>query len=531
MKRALALFVGILALAPGAAFAQAQNSIFGCNQTSAYAMSVGSLTALGGNYVPVSDSATTLNTGYTVYKSCVLDPMVSAMAHAANYALSQAEIQQILTSRNGNPAFVSNYGQESFNAYDSAYNSAFPSVTSALTPGSQSVVATALARSYAQQTQSPYTSLTCPYSGTDFWATLSANVLYPSCSAYWDFEMAQNQLASNAAAAQYAWQTQLNWGNGFYPITDSYGNVVTPGILVGQVAGQAITSGQNELAAANAVGQMVPSLIAGISNQILSGAQGGLAGINTSIGGQPSYLARAQAQASSALGQAVTNVALVNLNSALSNAQQYSQIENSIANSLLQAVTQLRGTENTCWGLIQQNVCSSSATSTASGANTCTASNGSTLHIATSTYGFAQSVIDSQITPLANAYAQNIKSANQLVTVLNGLIVNVQNNNSSTVQQAALSTLDQINSQLPTSATIAQAGSEQTQVADLLTNSQTGLIPTTIALWAGNSSDGTAGAVPWNGSSSAGWCNASQSTPGGPATLQLWTTKWSSPTS
>jgi hypothetical protein len=498
--------------------------IFTCNQTGAYAMSVGSLNAVGGSFVPVSDSAVTLNTGYLVYKACVLDPTVSTMVHAATASYTNAELQAFTTGNNGNPLFPRNYGQDYSAVRDQSFNSSFTSVTNALTPAFQQQVSVALARSNAQQTQSPYTSLTCPYTGTDFWGVMSADVMYPSCNPYNAFVLAQNQLNTNAAAAQYAWQTQLNWGNGIYPVLDANGNVVTPGILVGQVAGQAVLSGQQQLQNATSIGQMVGAAFAGIGNRILSGTLGGLANYTST------YAPQVTQEASQQLGQQVTNVALAILGPALTIEQQYNNTQNAMANSLLQAINQLRGSEKTCWNLIIQNVCSASSTPSSSGGGTsCVSTTGSTLHIATST-AFSQQIITSQLQPLSTAVTQNLQNSNQALTAINTLIGEVQNTSSADIQRSAISQLDQIVAQglLHTQSDLTQANTQASTLSDSLTNAQTGLIPQTIHVWAGDdTTNNVSGAVPWDGSSSTAWCNASPSTPGGPATLQKWMQQWS----
>ena len=63
--------------APASTATRAQFSsdgITGCNQTSAAASSVGAFVA-SGTYVPVSDAAVELNTGYIVYLDCSLRPL------------------------------------------------------------------------------------------------------------------------------------------------------------------------------------------------------------------------------------------------------------------------------------------------------------------------------------------------------------------------------------------------------------------------------------------------------------------------
>jgi hypothetical protein len=52
--------------------AVSNDGILSCNQTAAYGQSVGAFSARASVYVPVSDSAVTLNTGYLVYVACQL---------------------------------------------------------------------------------------------------------------------------------------------------------------------------------------------------------------------------------------------------------------------------------------------------------------------------------------------------------------------------------------------------------------------------------------------------------------------------
>ena len=54
-----------------------RQGIFGCNQSGSYSMSVGTIAAKGGVYVPVNDASVTLNSGTIVYKECILRDVVN----------------------------------------------------------------------------------------------------------------------------------------------------------------------------------------------------------------------------------------------------------------------------------------------------------------------------------------------------------------------------------------------------------------------------------------------------------------------
>ncbi|HEY4488462.1 MAG TPA: hypothetical protein VJB97_03010, partial [Candidatus Paceibacterota bacterium] len=53
-------------------YAFQRDGVFGCSLNGSYSMSVGTMSAMGGAYVPVNDASVTLNTGYLVYKECIL---------------------------------------------------------------------------------------------------------------------------------------------------------------------------------------------------------------------------------------------------------------------------------------------------------------------------------------------------------------------------------------------------------------------------------------------------------------------------
>src|SRR4051812_17105738 len=70
-------------------YAFQKDGVFGCNLNGAYSMSVGALSATGGAYVPVNDAAVTLNTGYLVYKECVLRGIVVRQREGVTSALTK----------------------------------------------------------------------------------------------------------------------------------------------------------------------------------------------------------------------------------------------------------------------------------------------------------------------------------------------------------------------------------------------------------------------------------------------------------
>ena len=92
--------------APSSNSALARDGIFGCS-ASKY-QNIGSTVAVGGVYVPVNDAAVTINTGYLVYKECVLDGVVSAIKNDTVAELQRQAIQAANTGRNGRPRYIQN---------------------------------------------------------------------------------------------------------------------------------------------------------------------------------------------------------------------------------------------------------------------------------------------------------------------------------------------------------------------------------------------------------------------------------------
>ncbi len=495
-------------------------------------MSVGSMSAIGGSFVPVSDNGVTLNSGYLVYKTCVLSPAAAQMKNYLTAAYMSAWLQTFNTSRNGNPSYSQSIPREMADVRDRAFSDNFYVVTSALNPAIQNPVQVALARNFAMQTQRPQMSLACP-TATGYWDNLFARA-NPSCNPVFAYFQAENELGARVASAQNDTMTQLNWGRGTYPVTDENGLVVTPAFLVAELAAQNVTSGYRQLEMANDIGQMTSALFASMGNRLLSGNVGGLASISSPTGSQPSYLAQLTQEASQGLAKTLTNVALTSLLPSLAVEKAYNDAQLSIAQSLDNGLTQLRNAENKCWQIIVSRICSASSTpATAASGTTCTSTTGATLHIATST-AYSQPLIDSRIKPLALLVAKNVETSNLAIDAIKALIANVQNTSASGVQRAALQQYDTLVAQgsLHKQPDLDKANEDVASIQEALTSQSIGLVPLTLHAWAGDdTTNNVPGAVAWDGTSQNGWCNASLSTPGGPTTIDRWIAKWSAVTS
>ncbi len=504
-----------------AAYQFQRQGIFDCNQNGSYAMSVGALSAIGGAYVPVADAAVELNTGTLVYKECVLREVVDRERESALSAFLKKTYQAIQTGRNGNPLYSVNPQQEALTQVsDPTFVSLVQGGTlSALNPALQAPVTRAASQYYYTTTRAPQSVLTCPYQGDlqaayqgtpsgSIWDALSA-FQNPACNSAGATMLFNNLAQSAIGSALQTWQTELNWGQGFYPVTDASGNIITPPAVVNQSFQQILQSPVQQLQSANDIGQMIGAIYAGVTTQVVSDSQG-LAGLSQSVGGQPSYLDQVVAESAAGVRNAAANVALSILGAAQQVEQQYFQAVSSIASALTQAIGQLRSAENQCWNLIIPKVC----TSTLSSTNTCTGAGGITLKIATST-AFSQAIISAQITPLATTTVANVQASQKALALIASLIAGVTNTTSLDAQRVSLQQLDSVvaNHQLHTQPDLQNATQQLANVQDSMTT----LVQNAVNDWA----DGTPTGAAFNASNTTGWCNVNSQT-----TLDEWTAAW-----
>lgn len=519
----------------------ARQGVFGCNLTGSYAMSVGAMSAVGGVYVPVNDAAVTLNTGYLVYKECVLRGIVDRERESALAALLKRTGQTLTTGRDGNPQYDNNQTQV---AQDRANTDALYYLQNGLSDVPASLkqpLTSTLARAYMAQVNGNTTG--CPYRGdlqswysgqgdTSDYFTSFLQSSDPRCIPLQAALLKQQGLDAYIAQGQDQLRQQLQWGNGFLPVETIDANnqhiTLTPASLVNAVAQQAVTSGFRQTENANDIDQMIGALFAGLGTQIISSTQG-LAGLTQKIGSQPSYLDQVSAESAAGLRNSAANAAIQILNAALQVETGYQGIVNAIASTLTGAINQLRSIESQCWNLIIQNVCAAppgpdgkcqqklpACTTTVGG----TGSIGGvgiagtvgvcptplTLKVATSTV-FSQQVIDSQITPLANQTVANIQSSQKALSLIQALITGVTNTTSVDAQRVALVQLDQL----------VAAGSlhNQNQLTSVqqqaaaVKDGMNSLVNDTKTAW-GDSTD-----------PSVGWCNVNNS-----SVIQMWTQRW-----
>lgn len=490
--------------------------IFGCNQVAGANASAGTLAAIGGVYVPVNDAAVTLNTGILVYKECVLRPLQDRLRESALSALLKRVDIAIETGREGNKRYVENLPAERLTVRDrSRLTTLTGTAPEKLTPAFKSAIVRWDAQTYRQETRDPESILTCPneeieagiQNETDNPIDTILSYTNPACIPHLDALLFKEQADARDAQAIADWQTRLEWGRGFYDVTDNAQDpfaekTLTPASIVQESFQQIIGSSVRQLENANDIGQMIGALYAGLTTHILSDSRG-LSGITQSVAGQPSYLEQVAKESSQGVIGAAVNAALTVLNASREIEGRYLAAMEAIAANLTQSINQIRSTERSCWNLIVPRAQSYAAK------GTCTVIDPSTnppteqcipiildpkkISVSTSSLAFSQQVIDSQITPLANAALTNVQNSRRALGLIDQLIAGVTNTASLNAQRIALQQLDSLVAQraLHTKFDAENAAKQRDDVQGAMAT----LVQDTAKAW-GDSPD-----------PSTGWCN------------------------
>ncbi len=501
--------------AQSAPYAFSRQGLFDCS-AGEFSSSVGARAATGGAYVPVNDAAVTINTYQILYKECVLREVVARQRELATASHQRSGVINFMTARNGEPLFPRVLRKDYVDRGDETILRYLQSTQlNALNPAIREQVKRAIARGYMTATRSPNQELVCEYEGDlaaalegrgtgSVFATITA-FLDPACVPFTAQMLAESAAYAAVAEDRREMELRLAWGNGIYGIEtiDANGDRVTqtPGSIVGSNLTQLLQTGFKQLENADDIGQMVGALFSGMSAHVIGDTRG-LLGLAQSSGGQLSYLDQVARESAQGLRGAVGNAALGILSTARQAEMLFNQAVRAIADVLTRTIGTLRARETACWELVISQVCNGSRSG-----NDCTDSGGAKYTIATSTYPFAQNVINAQIAPLASSTVQNIESSERALELLGRLIQAIGQTASPEAQRVALEQLDalianrQIHSQLDATAM------QKTQQD--ITNAMAELITGTTEAWADAPDP------------SVGWCNVNNA-----GTIALWRERW-----
>ncbi len=513
---------------PTASGSLLRDGIFGCS-ASKY-QNVGSLSAVGGIYVPVNDAAVTLNTGYLVYKECVLDGVVSAIKNDAVAGLQKQVLNAAERGRNGNAQYLKSFESDLRPGFDAIVINVVNEAKSGSMCGAfKGRVETAYARNYYESTRTPSSAVSCAF------ASDAARAAYVSRAApvnwgTWNnlieppnYELGQyNIIKSRSEAAIATHNTNvremLNWGRGMFPVFDNDDpltqKVITPGFILADTLSKMIGAGTDILLNANEIDQVNGALQAGLSSVIVTDSIRGLSGLMSAQNGQPSYIDRMASEASASVRTGAINAAISILSPARQIETLFKQSKEAIATALTNAIAKLRAAETQCWGLMvpkvrefatQQNC----GTTGDSGATSCTPVPLDERKIAasTSTPSFSQPIINREIAPVASTTINDIRASEAALTQINQLIALVTTSSSAVNQRTAIERLDTMvaNNQLHS----AQQATNAQKTRDEVIAATNILVDDTLKAW-GDSTD-----------PNIGWCNINNND-----AVVMWFNRW-----
>ena len=505
-----------------------RDGVFGCS-ASKY-QNPGSLSAVGGVYVPVNDAAVTLNTGYLVYKECVLDGVVSAIKNDAVAGLQRQVVRAAENGRNGNAQYLKNFREDlrprrnAIVLLNLSEESLSPMCGAYRRP-----VQSAIARGYLASESSPNAIYSCPFPATGGNQDAFLNnagftygnwfaAINPSGNIYGATALADARLRSDIAEDDRNIREMLNWGRGVFSAFDGdenplAQNVITPGYIIADSLSQMIGAGVNILLNANEIDQVNGALQAGLSSTIVTDAIRGLSGLTRAQNGQPSYVDRMASEASASVRTGAVNAAISILSPARQIETLYKQAKEAIAAALTAAITKLRAAETQCWELmvpkVQDYALRQNCSTDGSGSESCTPVPLDPKKIAasTSTPSFSQPIINTQIAPVASSTITDLRAAESALAQLNQLVTLVTNSSSAVNQRTALERLDSMvaNNQLHSAL---DATNAQKQRDDVIA-ATTILVDDTLKAW-GDSTD-----------TNIGWCNINNT-----SAVDLWFNRW-----
>lgn len=486
-----------------------RDGIFGC-RAAQYA-NIGTITAIGGVYVPVNDAAVTLNTGYLVYKECVLDGVVSAIKNDIAAGLQSGAIRAVETSRGGNRQYYTNREDLRPDIDALVVEAATAAKSGNMCGAYKDRVATAVARNYYGTSREGANDAICPFitseaerealvSGAEAvnWGKISS-LVDPRGYELGAYNVKKSTVDAQITVYESDMREQIGWGNGYFPALDTAQNplnrrVLTPGFNIAQSLQRMLGVGTDILIQADEIDKINGSLQAGLQSSLIADTIRGLTGFARSQNGQPSYLDRMSAEASSAVRANAVNAALAILSAARQVETTYKAAKEAVAAALTDAINKLRAAENTCWGLVVPAVRDKAA------------NQGVSLRIATTTE-FSQKVIDENIQPLATVTIRDLRVSEQALNLINQLISSVTNTSSAAAQRSALERLDSLvaNNQMHSAS---EANTAQKQKDDVTAAVGT-LVESTLKEW-GDSED-----------PEVGWCNVNNE-----ATIDMWISRW-----
>jgi len=220
--------------------------------------------------VPTSDSAQIARQESLIAKEYVLDCLVREAAQVVSEQVIQSTINWVNRGLSGQPYYIQNLG----NHYAGLVNGIAQQYIFDLSTELQNdeytpYVVESLAKNQSNPTLAE--KLACPegnkmsdvFKGgeSDSWFAFMRAASIPGCTAGGRVIAAQSDLQNKQAEALDRQEQQLAWSNGIISERDENGNVTTPGAVIGNLLEKSLTTGYDNLVAADEIAELFSSLV------------------------------------------------------------------------------------------------------------------------------------------------------------------------------------------------------------------------------------------------------------------------------
>jgi hypothetical protein len=353
-----------------------RDGVFGC-AAGGYGMPVGTLSAIGGVFVPVNDAAVTLNTGYLVYKECVLDGVIVASREALTSALVRSALKFAENGYEGAPIYVTNLEEHLRSRVDEQVVESLKSFnTGNICSAYKQRVISQVVQAYLAEREGPGKDLACKADadlsekvgrgdirsiGWDGYNKFYDDFSNTELGAYMEL---RNFVRSEENRIREEEKEKLSWSGGYKSVEKkesvptASGDarikrvIQTPGTMIAQSLQQFVGSGFRQAENATEIDQIIGSLFSGMSAQILTSSNG-LRSLTQSGGAAgTSYLDQMSRESSERVRNSAAGTALTILNSSLDVEKQYGDVQRAMLQKLRDVSAQLRNAEATCWTLV-----------------------------------------------------------------------------------------------------------------------------------------------------------------------------------
>jgi hypothetical protein len=349
-----------------------EEAAIGCKGVGSYG-SVG-LQQAQGTFVPVSESAVSLNTYLLVQKECILDQVANKNKQALLAQLLKKAVDTINTERGGLGSASRGLNTEMIAVKDKVVERIYTSgVADGICAPYRDDVKKTVLQNYYLTTRKPSSAYTCSFTGTpeQLQALVRGDINAAGLDAFRSYTTGANSpleafinfhsvLQSEISSAENEVMEELRQGAGFFSVkkceqipvgngkTEEQCRNVTPGSVNAEMASYLTQAGFRQVEDADEVGELTTTMLANLQTQVLSSFSG-LSGLSQSQNGSPSYLGGTENEAGNESNNENNSTVKNALLQAIKLETTYIAVRTSSQTILSSTLTQLQTKEKACY--------------------------------------------------------------------------------------------------------------------------------------------------------------------------------------